>query len=294
MEVTEQPEGFRFTSIRELVNRTLNQNFGTAPDTGGLSSGFKELDEALGGFRTGQLYTIAVRPGMGKTAFLLSLVNNMAIKTNHGVAVFSSERSNMKMTSRLIESETGMSLHKLLSGQMKESERDHMLSLLNNIAKARIFIDDSPGPSAAELLQKIKTLKAMQDIDIIMIDYLELLGFNGSQESDRPAMLARLVGNIREAARELQLPILLFSQSAGHTNGSKSKKGTRLSALPAFIREHSDRYMLLHRKDAFPRPDAQKNDHSVELHVSGKSSDEAGKVLPLNFIESIAKFTDFQ
>ncbi len=292
LEVTEQPEGLRFTSIRELVNRTLNQNFGAAAVTDGIPSGFNALDKVLGGFKKGHLYTVAVRPGMGKTAFLLSLVNNMAIKNNFGVAIFSFERSNTKMTSRLIESETGMSLDKLVSGQMKESERDHMLSLLGNIAKAPIFIDDSPAPPADQMRQKMEALEATQAVDAIVIDYLELLSLDPASETDRPALLERSIEHIRDAARKLDLPVLLFSQSAGYSNGHNQDKQQRLSALPEFIRKQSDVSMLLHRRDAFPRSLLNKNEHSVELVVTTENPGAEVEIVPLNFIESIAKFTD--
>ncbi len=293
LEVTEQPEGFRFASIRELVNRTLNQNFGSPINRDNVSSGFKELDKALGGFQNGQLYTIAVKPGMGKTAFLLSITNNMAIKDNYSVAIFSSERSNQKMTNRLIETETGMSLSQLQSGSFKESERDHLLSMLSNIAKAKIFMDDTPALSTSLFAKKIKELKQRQHIDLVIIDYLELLTTDIGQKNDRPAQLGSIVKELRDIASALDIPVLLFSQSAGFTNGYPGEKRPSMEALPAFLKDHSDVCMLLHRNIFLPVKPKSSAMQAVELYAIHRDNPDKEIIVPLNFIESIAKFTDF-
>ncbi|TVR37831.1 MAG: hypothetical protein EA394_11510 [Bacteroidia bacterium] len=293
LEITEQPEGFRFTSIRELVNRTLNQNFGTHITRDKVSSGFKELDKALGGFQKGHLYTIAVKPGMGKTAFLLSLTNNMAIKDNYSVAIFSSERSNQKMTNRLIETETGMSLNQLQSGSFKESERDHLLSMLSNIAKAKIFMDDTPALSTSLFAKKIRELKQRQHIDLVIVDYLELLTIGIGQKTDRPAQLGSIVKELRDIASALEIPVLLFSQSAGYTNGYPGAIRPSIKALPAFLKDHSDVCMLLHRNIVFEAKSQSSAKHAVELYVIPGDNTDKEIIVPLGFIESIAKFTDF-
>ncbi|HAJ99746.1 MAG TPA: hypothetical protein DCM62_06955, partial [Bacteroidales bacterium] len=96
LEIKEQTEVFGFTSIRDLVNKTLRNNYGAVKTGNATSTGFKKLDNVIGGFHNGDLITIAVKPGMGKTAFLLSVANNLAIKNNFSIAVFTSERSSQK------------------------------------------------------------------------------------------------------------------------------------------------------------------------------------------------------
>ncbi|MFP4064768.1 MAG: DnaB-like helicase C-terminal domain-containing protein [Bacteroidales bacterium] len=293
LELTEQPEGLGFTSIRELVNQALKKNFGNKPTPDGASTGFAALDKATGGLQKGQLYTIAVRPGMGKTAFLLSLTNNMAVKDDYSVAIFSSERSNMKMTNRLIESETGMSLDKLQSGTFKDSERDHMLSLLSNIAKAKIYLDDTPALSVELLARKAKYLKEQHQVDLIIVDYLELLTTKDVDVDDRSSQYMNMVKSIKSMATELDLPVLLFSQVAVPVNGKTPRPA--ISDLPEYIQQDSDVLMMLHRNDAFPQPEHNKGKNAVELVVKTNQSGEAQEevVLPMTFIESIAKFADF-
>ncbi len=292
LEITEQPEGLGFASMRELVNQTLRKNFGSKLKSGYVPSGFKELDKKLGGFKNGQLYTIAVKPGMGKTAFLLSLSNNMAIKDDYSVAIFSSERSNIKITNRLIESETGMSLDKLHAGGFKDSEKDHMLSVLSNIAKAKIFIDDTPALPVESLSLKAKQLKKMHAVDVIIIDYLELLTSSDEGRLDRPVHLSGIMEKLREMAHDINLPVLLFTQITGPVNGAKPESDHSLSTFPAFLNEMSDVLMFLHRNDASIRP-LQAGKSAVELMIVNKKEGNEETMVPLHFIGSIAKFADF-
>lgn len=292
LEITEQPEGLGFISMRELVNQTLRKNFGSKLKSGYVPSGFKELDEKLGGFKNGLLYTIAVKPGMGKTAFLLSLSNNMAIKDDYSVAIFSSERSNIKITNRIIESETGMSLQKLQSNAFKDSEKDHMLSVLSNIAKAKIFIDDTPALPVESLALKAKQLKMVHAVDIIIIDYLELLTSSAKESMDRPVHLSGIMRKLRDMAQEVNLPVLLFTQITGPVNGMKPESGHSLSSFPAFLNEMSDVLMFLQRNDAGIRP-LKAGKSAVELMIVNKNAGNEETMVPLHFIGSIAKFADF-
>lgn len=288
LEITELPEGFGFTGIRELVNQTLGINFGAMLTPGSIPTGFKELDQCIGGFHGGQLYTVAVKPGMGKTAFLLSLVNNLAIKDRYAVAIFSAERSDVKMTKRLIESETGMSVDKLQEGNIKDSRKDHLLSLLGNIAKAKIMIDDSKVLTVEDLSRKSNQLKKLGKADVIVIDYLELLTSATSDQADATGRQVEIISKIRRIAVETGIPIVLFTQAVTRINGREVSKEPTAKGLPAYLREASDVLMLLHRNDVFAMPGTVKKSN-VELMVL---QNEQESVVPLHFIESIAKFTD--
>ncbi len=291
LEITEQPEGLGFAGIRTLVNQTLGKNFGEMLSPVAMSTGFKGLDKCIGGLKKGHLYTVAVRPGMGKTAFLLSLTHNLAIKENHTVAIFSSERSDMKMTRRLIESETGMSIDKLLQGELKDSQRDHLLSLLANIAKSGILIDDTPTLSVEELAHKTRKLASLGQADIVMIDYLELLTSTASAHTDKSARQVEIIRKIRQVAREADIPMVLFTQAIPQINGHDLSGKPSAKALPAYLHDASDVVILLHRNDAFTSLQRQSTSN-VELMVSQKSAQGVETVIPLHFIESIAKFTD--
>lgn len=291
LEVTEQPEGLGFASMRKLVNQTLNKDFGTMLRPDAVPSGFSALDKCLGGFQKGQLYTVAVRPGMGKTAFLLSIANNMAIKDDHAVAIFSTERSNIKMTRRIIESETGMSLEKLQADTFKDSEKDHMHSLLSYIAKAKIFIDDTASISVEDLVKKASQLKDSFGADIIIVDYLELISVSGNTDYERHAQLAEILEQLKAMAQTLEIPVVVFSQSASMINGHGFPKEPSAHGLPGFLHKASDVLMLLHRNDAFPVL-TKSGKSAVELKIIKKDSPEEEYMVPLHFIGSIEKFAD--
>ena len=292
LEVTEQPEGLGFTSMRNLVNQTLEKDLETMLQPGNIPSGFRALDKCLGGFKKGQLYIVAVKPGMGKTAFLLSIANNMAIKDDYAVAIFSSERSNLKMTKRIIESETGMSLEKLQSGIFKESEKDHLRSLLSYIAKAKIFIDDTASIALDDLARKAVQLKDGLGTDIIIVDYLELITVTESATTDRPAQLAEILDQLKALAHKLDIPVLIFTQSAAMVNGQGNSAEPSAFGLPGFLQKASDVLMLLHRNDAFPVY-TKSGKSAVELKIIKKGSPEEEYMVPLHFIGSIEKFADY-
>ena len=292
LEITERSEVFEFASLRQMVNQALQQNFGESQITSGLSSGFRDIDQVISGFKKGQLTTIAVKPGMGKTALMLSIANNVAVKNNHSVAIFSPERSSTKITNRLIESETGMSLDKLLNGKLKPSERDHMFTLVSHIAKANMYLDDTPSLSADELLKKCRQLKIMHNIELIIIDYLELLTTSIIDTDSREEQLSKIVHVIKSIACELNVPIVLFSQIPGSYSRSLSRRPS-MKDLPVFLAENSDVIMLLHRSDLFHKQGNIGDNHNLVEVVIGKYENKKNEdIVPLRFIESLAKFTD--
>ena len=291
LDVTERSEVFEFASLRDLVNQALHQNFGEIQLNNGLTTGFRELDEAIQGLKKGQLSTIAVRQGMGKTALMLSMANNIAVKNNHSVAIFSPERSSKKITNRLIESETGMSLDRLVNGKLKASERDHMYSLVSHIAKANIFLDDTPNPSVDELLKKARQLKISNNIELIIIDYLELLSSGYDQNDTRQEELGRIVAALKDIAAELNIPVLLFSQLPGFYPSNIMQKPS-LKEIPVFLAEISDVVMFLHRSDMKPNGVANQAHDLVELVIGKFNGQKSEQIVELRFIESLAKFTD--
>ncbi len=292
LEITERSEVFEFASLRDLVNQALHQNFGETTLTNGITTGFRSLDKEIKGFKKGELTTISVKPGMGKTALMLSIANNVAIKNNHPVAIFSSERSSSKITNRLIESETGMSLDKLVRGNMKPSERDHIFSLVNSIARADIFLDDSPNLSIDELKRKARHLKFSLNVDLIIIDYLELMTTSIFDNSPREEQLSKIISSVRNIARELNVPVLLFSQMPGYFPRNTQKKPT-IKDLPVYLAEFSDIVLFLHRSDLNAQPGKGYASNDIVEVIIGKFNDQIDdRIVELRYIESLAKFAD--
>ena len=289
LEIKEQTEVFGFTSIGELVNATLQNNFGTRKSGKVTSTGFKKLDSVIGGFNNGELTTIAVKPGMGKTAFLLSVANNLAIKNNYSLALFTAERSSQKITSRLIETETGMSVDKVLNSNLKASERDHLQSLIGNIAKAKIFIDDTQLLQVEELGKKAIQLKESCQIDLIIIDYLELLTTNRLAQESRHEQLSFILSSLKLLALQLDMPILLFSQFGA--TGSYLQQPAA-GDLPEYLAGFSDTLMILHRSDLVNEGRNGKGEDVAELLVLKNSFESPVLSVPVTYINSISKFVD--
>ncbi len=290
LDITEQSEVFEFMSIGEIIDQTLQQKIKKEDSSKGLSTGFFEIDKVISGLHKGQLITIAVRPGMGKTAFLLSLTNNIAIKNDHSVAIFSLERSNQKITSRIIESETGMSVGKLKGANLNSTEKDHLGAVINNIAQAKIYIDDTPSVSIEEIVKKAQKLKFVHNVDLIIVDYLELLSTRFSDTYFREEQLNTIVHTLKSVALELDIPILLFSQLQGHGFEYNFLQKPSIKDIPIFLSEASDVVMFVHRSDFIGK--SKQDDENVEMIIAKYNNKNQNTVVPLKYIESNAKFAN--
>lgn len=292
LDVTEQAEVFEFVSIGEVINQTLQKNIKQGEILNGIPTGFCEIDKTISGLQKGQLITIAVKPGMGKTAFLLSMLNNVAVKNNFSAAVFSPERSKQKIASRIIESETGMSVGKLLNNDLISSEKDRMHTVISNIAKAKIFLDDTSSISSEEFTKKAKQLKINHNVDLIFVDYLELLNRSTIDDNNREEQLNNIVYTIKEAAKELNVPIVLFSQYREQSNGDNNgQRKPSLADVPVFLSELSDVVMFLSRRN-FMNNLSNKQQENVEVMIAKHDNENNNTVVPLKYIDSIAKFTN--
>jgi len=287
-ETTEQFEVFAFSEIQELVRQALHpqpsgQTTGDTP-----FFGFKQIDDLTGGFNKGQLYTVVSKPGTGKTAFMLSVVNNLAVKNDFSVVIFSAERSGVKIAQRLIESETGIAIDKVRSGKLKDSMRDRFETLVSSIKKAKILVDDTKLLTVEGLVSKARAISQQQNFDLIVVDFLELLAAN-EIDLHPDDSVAKVVFALKELANELNIPVLLFSQL--ETSAGFFQKPS-LNETPIALSEISDTILLLHRRTPaeIASNGAQKN---VKIIVSKCPCLEEPRELNINLIEATGKFVDF-
>jgi replicative DNA helicase len=287
-EKTEQLEVFAFEEIKTLVRQTLphQPQIHNTPQIPFM--GFSQLDQIIGGLEKGQLYSLVSRPGSGKTAFLLSVVNNLAVRNNFSVAIFSMERSGTKIAQRLIESETGLPISKLQNSKLKDSERDRVQTLVSSIEKAKIVVDNTRSLTTDDLVSRARAIKKKADVDIIAIDFLELLAANETDlhPDDR---IAKTVATLKNLAQEIDVPILLFSQL--ESSASFFQKPS-LNETSIALSEISDTVLLLHRKTPaeIATNGTQKN---VKIIISKSPGLEKTEEVNLNFIETTGKFVDF-
>ena len=205
-------------NAQELVKITLDDIMNVAngivrTKSESVLTGFRELDELTYGWRNGELIVIAGRPGMGKTAFLISMVKNIAIKNNHAVAIFNLEMSSVQLMSRFISSETGVSTNKMRSGNIEPHEWQHINEKTENLSEAPIFFDDTSSLSFFDLATESRRLKSQHDIKLIVIDFVQLMTLgNDCTGKNRKQEISIIYRYLKDLAKELNIPIVILSQ----------------------------------------------------------------------------------
>ncbi|MGY8988332.1 MAG: replicative DNA helicase [Flavobacteriales bacterium] len=212
--VTEGTLRKSYDSMGDLINIALknieelqNQEAGLS----GVPSGFSKLDRVTSGWQKSDLVIVAARPGMGKTAFALSMARNIAVEHNMGVAVFSLEMSSEQLVNRLISSESEISAGKLRKGELVDHEWVQLHSKIKGLSKAPIFIDDTPAISVFELRAKARRLVKKHGIKMIMIDYLQLMTAGG-KGGNREQEISTISRSLKGIAKELNIPVIALSQ----------------------------------------------------------------------------------
>ena len=195
----------------------------------GVATGFAKLDKITSGWQPSDLIIIAARPGMGKTAFVLSMARNIAIDFGHPVAIFSLEMASVQLITRLISSETGLSSEKLRTGKLEKFEWEQLSTKVKNLEKAPLFIDDTPSLSIFDLRAKSRRLASQHGIKLIIVDYLQLMtaGGNGGKGSgNREQEISTISRNLKALAKELAIPVIALSQlsRAVETRSTVSKR----------------------------------------------------------------------
>jgi len=276
-------DAFEFTTLKEIIIQLL-QNTGYLVDgsTTGVASGFDKIDEITKGFQKAELSVFASRPGTGKTAFLLSLLFNIASKSNRTVGVFSPERSAVKMFNRLIESETRQSMKKISSSEISSSEKEQINTILYTLSKADIYVDDSSSMRKEDFYRRCKQLKNKFGADIILIDGFEL--FSCSVISDVESNMEEqrtVLEDIKEMAKELDMPMIVFSHIV-NTNALSNGMPTTQN-VSEFVQEIADSVYLIHKQSV---------SDIANVVITKHANIAEPVVVALKFIESIDKFVD--
>lgn len=279
-----------FASARAIMQQTLDPKF-LKPKTNlpqkNITSGFFAIDNIIQGFHSGELITIAVRPGIGKTSFLISMINNIAICENHACGIFSLERPANKIIQRLMQSTTGMNLEKINNGELTDIENNHVRSVVNSINNSNIFISDKPGISTDTIAEKVKLMKK-EGVEIIFIDYLELLHSNNSFDECDESDLCAVMTDLKKIAKESGLPIVLFSQLKKPIIYKNKYKYT-----PDYINDNCDTLIFLNRPsyyhinqiDNLPEDEA-------EITIAKNINIGDMQMTKLRIIESLGQFKD--
>lgn len=239
------------TLVREAIaniEKAANQEDGLV----GVPAGYTQLDRMTNGWQPANLIILAARPAMGKTAFVLSMARNMAVEHNKGVAIFSLEMAGIELVNRLISSEAELPSSKIRTGQLNDEEWQKLEYRARRLEEAPIFIDDTPAISIFELRAKCRRLKRQHDIDIVIIDYLQLMTGPPESKGNREQEVSNISRGLKSIAKELNIPIICLSQ-LNRSVESRPDKRPQLSDLreSGAIEQDADIVSFIHRPEYY-------------------------------------------
>ncbi len=277
----------------EEIETAANQTDGLL----GVPSGFTALDRITGGWQKSDLLILAARPGMGKTAFVVTMAKNAAVEFNKPVAIFSLEMSSIQLVKRLISSETELAQDKILKGNLENHEFVQLNERIRRLAKAPLFIDDTPALSIFELRAKARRLKENQKIELIIIDYLQLMSGGPDGKGNREQEISTISRGLKSLAKELEIPIIALSQLSRQVeNRPGGSKRPQLSDLreSGAIEQDADMVMFIYRPEYYGLEVDENNEPTrgrAEVIIA-KNRHGALETVKLRFIGQYAKFAD--
>jgi replicative DNA helicase len=257
-----------YVPIKQVVMNALEKIEKASKEKGtvtGLPTGFVDLDYKLSGFQPSDLILVAARPSMGKTAFVLNIAQYMAFRKNCCVAIFSLEMSKEQLVNRLFSLESQVDAQALRTGNMKDSDWEKLIEGAGIIGKSKMIIDDTPGISISELRSKCRKYKLEHGLDIVIIDYLQLMtGSVGRSSESRQQEISDISRSLKALARELNVPVVALSQLSRAVE-SRPDKHPMLSDLreSGAIEQDADVVMFIYRDEYYNKDSEYKNQAEV-------------------------------
>ena len=245
-----------YVPIRQVVMNALDRIEKASKNKGtvtGIPTGFIDLDYKLSGLQPSDLILVAARPSMGKTAFVLNIAQYIAFKKNKAVAIFSLEMSKEQLVNRLFSLESQVDAQSLRTGNMKDSDWEKLIEGAGVIGKSKLIIDDTPGISISELRSKCRKYKLEHGLDIVIIDYLQLMtGSVGKSSESRQQEISEISRALKGLARELNVPVIALSQLSRAVE-SRPDKRPMLSDLreSGAIEQDADVVMFIYRDEYY-------------------------------------------
>ena len=281
-----------FEPISQTVIKALNRIQEAANIKGnitGVPSGFKDLDTYTAGFQPSDYIIIGARPSMGKTAFVLSIAANIALKQDKAVAIFSLEMSKESLVNRLFAIDAWIDAQDIRTGSLRDDEWEKLSMSAEKIGNSKMIIDDTPGISITEFRSKARKYKMDYDIQLIAIDYIQLMT-TGRRVENRQQEIAEISRNIKSVARELNIPIVVLSQlnrAASDRAGNKPvMSDIRESGA---IEQDADVIMFLHREDYY-NPDTERK-NVTDVIIAKQRNGPTGEI-HLTWQPQYTRFTD--
>jgi replicative DNA helicase len=279
-----------FESLGQLLPRTFEDiDKYSKGGVQGVPSGFKGLDELTSGFQKSDFIIIAGRPSMGKTAFALSIALHAAVEAKYPTAIFSLEMSKAQLAQRMLCAEARINMHSLRSGTLPHKELPKLSIAAGPLSEAPLFIDDTPGITVLEVRAKARRLKTQQNIALIIIDYLQLMGTVGKVEN-RQQEISQISRSLKGISKELDVPVIALSQLSRAVEQRGGDHRPQLSDLreSGAIEQDADVVMFVFREEVYTKDDDSKKG-LAEIIIGKQRNGPIGKV-DLSFISDYARF----
>lgn len=283
-----------YVPIKDIVLNALDRIERASKNKGavtGIPTGFTDLDYKLSGLQPSDLVLVAARPSMGKTAFVLNIAQYVAFKKEKGVALFSLEMSKEQLVNRLFSLESQVDSQAIRTGNLKDSDWEKLIEGAGIIGKSNLIIDDTPGISISELRSKCRKYKLEQDVQLIIIDYLQLMsGSKGGRFESRQQEISEISRSLKALARELNVPVVALSQLSRAVE-SRPDKRPMLSDLreSGAIEQDADVVMFIYRDEYYNKDSEYKR--QAEIIIAKQRNGPVGTV-NLAWLADYTKFAN--
>ncbi|HEY9570108.1 MAG TPA: replicative DNA helicase [Metalysinibacillus sp.] len=296
MEVANKRNASDFRHIEGVLHETfdniekMHQNKG---DVTGISTGYVDLDKMTAGFQRNDLIIVAARPSMGKTAFALNIAQNAAVRSKQNVAIFSLEMGAEQLVMRMLCAEGLIDAQRLRTGSLENEDWSKLMLAIGSLSKSGIYIDDSPGLRVNEIRAKCRRLYQESGLDMILIDYLQLIQGSGRPGENRQQEVSEISRSLKALARELKVPVIALSQLSRGVEQRQDKR-PMMSDLreSGSIEQDADIVSFLYRDDYYNKEeDAPPND-LIEIILAKQRNGPTGTV-KLAFNKQFNKFSNY-
>lgn len=282
------------THIKSVITSTIQSIVNKKQDDGemsGISSGYFDLDEKTDGFQKSELIIIAARPSVGKTAFALNLLTNIALRVKKSVGFFSCEMSQNSLMVRMLCSEAKVSQSAYRKNMMSAQDRNRISQVAEALYETNVVFDDTPGISILELRSKARKMKREYNIDILFVDYLQLVSFGGELNSSIPRheQIAYISRSLKSLARELDIPVVALAQLNRNVESRGEASQPKMSDLKdsGSIEQDADVIMFLHRKEM---KDGFGGETEPRELIIGKNRNGPTDVIDMVFVKAFTRF----
>ncbi|MGL5540958.1 MAG: replicative DNA helicase [Erysipelotrichaceae bacterium] len=299
LQVTRTRRTSDFKSSRNVVEEVIdeiNRLRENKEAVTGIGTGFRDLDRTTNGFQRGDLIILAARPSMGKTAFALNLALGASQENPDSVAIFSLEMPAEALMKRMLSAKSQVESSKLRTGFLKDDEFNQLNEAANQMMQSKIFIDDSASIKVSEIFSKCRKLKAEHGLDLILIDYLQLISGSGKGGGDnRQQEVSEISRNLKALARELEVPVIALSQLSRSVEQRQDKR-PMMSDLreSGAIEQDADIVMFLYRDEYYNRDETKGDDTDrTEVNIA-KHRNGATRTIELAFNKSINCFFNYE